>query len=362
MESNSFNETIGIWISDKKSQKLNWKELINTCAAFNYNVVKLDLDQSLDDQARIDVFLHKLTDIIAAADQGDPKASIIINRVEQFLSNHPEIVVIDPLESVRILLNRNCYYSILQDETSFSNQGIFTPNFAEFTYNVIERNIEIMKQRGVTFPLVCKPTLAHGSKSAHEMVIIFNEKDLGACKPPCVVQSFVNHNAVLHKVFLVGDRYHICERPSIKNFTSSENLDPIYYSTGEVCKADSQSTLSILDPHDNADITLTVNEEKIKSIIQVLRKKIGLLLAGFDVVIDNTTGNHAVIDINVFPSYDNFPNFFEHLLDSINNIRKANGHINGDCNGISDLTNRLNGLYNVGRDPVKYGVKGMNVD
>lgn len=139
-------------------------------------------------------------------------------------------------------------------------------------------------------------------------------------------------------------------------------MDPIYYSTGEVCKADSQSTLSILDPHDNADITLTVNEEKIKSIIQVLRKKIGLLLAGFDVVIDNTTGNHAVIDINVFPSYDNFPNFFEHLLDSINNIRKANGHINGDCNGISDLTNRLNGLYNVGRDPVKYGVKGMNVD
>lgn len=101
---------------------------------------------------------------------------------------------------------RYSYYSILQNEQSLRKQGIFTPNFAEFTTNNIEQNIEIMKQRGVSFPLVCKPTLAHGSKSAHEMIIIFNERGLSVCKPPCVVQSFVNHNAILHKVFLIGER------------------------------------------------------------------------------------------------------------------------------------------------------------
>lgn len=57
------------------------------------------------------------------------------------------------------------------------------------------------------FPIICKPTVAHGSKSAHEMVLVFNERDLNVCRPPCVVQSFVNHNAVLHKVFIIGNRF-----------------------------------------------------------------------------------------------------------------------------------------------------------
>lgn len=64
-----------------------------------------------------------------------------------------------------------------------------------------------MRERGVRFPIICKPTIAHGSKSAHEMVLIFNERELSVAKPPCVVQSFVNHNAVLHKVFFVGNRF-----------------------------------------------------------------------------------------------------------------------------------------------------------
>lgn len=34
---------------------------------------QLDLERAFEDQGKIDVFLHKLTDLIAAADQGDPK-------------------------------------------------------------------------------------------------------------------------------------------------------------------------------------------------------------------------------------------------------------------------------------------------
>ncbi|CAH2090330.1 unnamed protein product [Euphydryas editha] len=359
-----YEKSIGLWMSDKKSQKLNWKELIKACNSHGYNLVKLDLEQAFEDQGKIDVFLHKLTDVIAAADQGDAKAAKIIRRVEQYLSNHPNITVIDPLDNVRILLNRYYYYSILQDESSFKSHGIFTPAFAEFPTSNIKDNIEIMRERGVRFPVICKPTIAHGSKSAHEMILIFNERGLSVAKPPCVVQSFVNHNAILHKVFVVGNRYHICERPSLKNFYASEDLDPIFYSTGEVCKADSQSTLSILDPNDETGIKMHLNEEKVKDVIRVIRKKIGLILAGFDVVIDNTTGNHAVIDINVFPSYDNFPNFFEHLLDCIEDtIRKSNSDCSLEENGrIEDYggNHRPNGLINIG-DSHNYEVMGMNI-
>ncbi|XP_073956009.1 inositol-tetrakisphosphate 1-kinase-like [Choristoneura fumiferana] len=364
-ECRPFSKTIGVWMSDKKSQKLNWKELICVSNSHGYRIVKLDLERPLEEQGEIDVFLHKLTDVIAAADVGDPKASRIISNVEQYLSNHPNIAVIDPLDNVRILLNRYNYYSILQNEPTFSRHGIFTPAFAEFTTCNAQENLEIMRQRGVRFPIICKPTVAHGSKSAHEMILVFNERDLNVCRPPCVVQSFVNHNAVLHKVFIIGNRYHICERPSLKNFTASEDLEPIFYSTGEVCKADSQSTLSILDPHDETDLQMTLKEENIKQIIRVLRKEIGLILAGFDVVIDNLTGRHAVIDINVYPSYENFPNFFENLLncidETVNRTIVISGD-NGDCQDHHSVSQRLNGLINVAFSASKLGVTGMNIN
>lgn len=54
--------------------------------------------------------------------------------------------------------------------------------------------------------------------SCLQMAIIFSEEDLKDVKPPCVIQSFINHNAVLYKVFVVGDSYTVVERPSLKNF------------------------------------------------------------------------------------------------------------------------------------------------
>lgn len=54
--------------------------------------------------------------------------------------------------------------------------------------------------------------------SCPQMAIIFSEEDLQDIQPPCVIQSFINHNAVLYKVFVVGDSYTVVERPSLKNF------------------------------------------------------------------------------------------------------------------------------------------------
>lgn len=143
-------------------------------------------------------------------------------------------------------------------------------------------------------------------------------------------------------------RYHICQRPSLKNFYPSEDLEPIYYTTGEVSKASSQSTLSILDPNE-AQTEMDLNEDKIRMIIKVLRKRIGLLLLGYDIVIDNLTGKHALIDINVFPSYDTFPNYFENLLDCIEE-------------NVINVENRFNGFINVGDNSIQYDVTGMNIN
>jgi len=56
------------------------------------------------------------------------------------------------------------------------------------------------------------------------MSIVFSKSGLGDIKPPCVVQSFVNHNARLFKVFIVGRRRYIIQRPSIKNLTAGGDV------------------------------------------------------------------------------------------------------------------------------------------
>jgi inositol-1,3,4-trisphosphate 5/6-kinase/inositol-tetrakisphosphate 1-kinase len=53
------------------------------------------------------------------------------------------------------------------------------------------------------------------------MSIIFNEAGLVDCKPPCVAQTFINHNAVLFKIYVLGDEFKVVERPSLKNFYPS---------------------------------------------------------------------------------------------------------------------------------------------
>lgn len=52
------------------------------------------------------------------------------------------------------------------------------------------------------------------------MAIVFNQEGLSAIQPPCVVQNFINHNAVLYKVFVVGESYTVVQRPSLKNFSA----------------------------------------------------------------------------------------------------------------------------------------------
>lgn len=72
----------------------------------------------------------------------------------------------------------------------------------------------------IGFSTVCKPSVAHGSSEAHKMAVIFNEDGVQDCKPPAVAQTFINHNAVLYKIFCVGEKYVVVERPSLKNFYS----------------------------------------------------------------------------------------------------------------------------------------------
>ncbi|KAG8326682.1 Inositol-tetrakisphosphate 1-kinase [Homalodisca vitripennis] len=137
------------------------------------------------------------------------------------------------------------------------------------------------------------------------MMIIFNESGLADCKPPCVAQTFVNHNAVLFKIYVVGDKYRVVERPSLKNFYAS-NQASIHFDSHDVSKPDSTSSLTILDPEDMEQSMTSVSTDptKLAAIVEIVTERLGMSLLGIDVVVENSTGRHAIIDVNSYPISD----------------------------------------------------------
>lgn len=314
---------IGYWMSEKKSQKLNWTEFASVCRAHGYSLVKINLDIPLEKQGPFTVILHKLTDIIAQTIQGNPKAVAMIEEVETYIRNHPEVAVIDPLENVHKLLDRYVSYRIIH-ESDLEDIDVFTPIFVELTSDDVEANIQRLKSAGVSFPFVCKPSVAHGTSDCHKMTVIFSEAGVADCKPPCVAQTFVNHNAVLYKIYVVGDDYTVVERPSLKNFYPSDRPS-IHFDSHDVSKSDSSSSLSILDPEDEVQ-PVKADEKKLAAIVSTVRRELGMSLLGIDVVVENSTGRHAIIDINAYPGYDGYPGFFEGLMKCILKIVEDHKH------------------------------------
>ncbi|XP_044255155.1 inositol-tetrakisphosphate 1-kinase-like isoform X2 [Tribolium madens] len=288
---------IACWMSEKKIQKINWVEFEKTCKKHGFGLFKLDLNKSLESQGGPQV--PKL------------QCAKLIERVEEYIRGHPTLVVLDPIPHVRQLLNRYISYRKI-NSTNLHKYGIFIPNFCELNSTNLQ---EQLTNAGVSYPFICKPSLGHGSKEAHEMSLIFNERGLADCRTPCVAQSFINHNAVLYKIFIVGERHHFVERPSLKNFHACDE-DTIYFDSSDVSKAGSRSSLTLLEPHEIFD-KVEPNPEVLKRIAVTLRGEFGMDLLGVDVVIEKDTGKYAIIDINSYPGYDGFPDFYDALVDCI---------------------------------------------
>ena len=73
---------IGFWISDKKWKKLNVSLLEKLLSGQGHEMVRLDVEQSLEQQGPFGAIVHKVSDEIAKADQGDLSAQRRIRAFE----------------------------------------------------------------------------------------------------------------------------------------------------------------------------------------------------------------------------------------------------------------------------------------
>ncbi|XP_044023624.1 inositol-tetrakisphosphate 1-kinase isoform X2 [Siniperca chuatsi] len=271
---------VGYWLSEKKMKKLNFQAFADLCRKRGIEVV------------------------------------------QDYIDAHPETIILDPLPAIRTLLDRcKSYQLIHRIESCMQDERICSPPFMVLNSECSPDVLEQIKRQGLTFPFICKTRVAHGTNS-HEMAIIFSEEDLNDVKPPCVIQSFINHNAVLYKVFVVGDSYTVVERPSLKNFPAGPaDRKAIFFNSHNVSKPESSSDLTTRENVEG--VSQPPSDDVIRELSRSLRQALGVSLFGIDVIINNQTGQHAVIDINAFPGYEGVPEFFNDLLNHITSVLQS---------------------------------------
>uniref|UniRef100_A0A3Q0QZL1 Inositol-tetrakisphosphate 1-kinase n=1 Tax=Amphilophus citrinellus TaxID=61819 RepID=A0A3Q0QZL1_AMPCI len=250
---------VGFWFSDKKRRRMNLDAFVQFC---------IDLTQPLGPQGPFDIIIHKLSDVIVEAEHN---MTLLSFSLQSYVSAHPDTILLDPLPAMTQLLDR---FASCQKMSQLNSS-----------------------LRGDLQLHICKTRVAHGSYS-HEMCLLFSAASLADIHPPCVLQSFVNHGAVLYKVYVVGDKHCCVERPSIKNFPSGPcDRKTIFFNSHQVSKPESNSDLTSLD-----------------------EQMLGLALFGVDVIVNISTHTLTVIDINIFPGYEGMPQFFSSLLSHIQSV------------------------------------------
>ncbi|XP_028808884.1 inositol-tetrakisphosphate 1-kinase isoform X2 [Denticeps clupeoides] len=291
---------VGYWLSEKKLSRLNFTAFVDMCRKRGIEMIQLDLCQPLEDQGPLDVIIHKLTDQIVDADHNDSESQLMVQSFQDYIDAHPETVILDPMPAVRTLLDRGkAYHLISKLEECMEDDRICSPPFMLLRSECSTETLRQLQKHGITFPFICKTQVAHGTNS-HQMAIIFCDEDLKDIKPPCVIQSFINHNAVLYKVFVVGEAYTVVERPSVRNFPlGPTDRRTILFNSHHVSKPESSSHLTSRDYLDGQ--SRAPCSDVIQKILSYLRQSLGMSLFGIDIIINNQTGQHAVIDINAFP-------------------------------------------------------------
>uniref|UniRef100_A0A3Q3W001 Inositol-tetrakisphosphate 1-kinase n=1 Tax=Mola mola TaxID=94237 RepID=A0A3Q3W001_MOLML len=310
---------VGFCLSDKKRKRMNL-HAFHRCSLTDpslgeFFLSQIDLARPLVPQGPFDVIVHKLSDVIVEAEH-DSRSQQLLANFQSYVAAHPGTVLLDPLPAMTQLLDRFASYRIMTKlHNSLRDWRICSPPYLEIHSVSDPSSIQqaVMAQ-GLSFPIICKTRVAHGSLS-HEMSLIFSEGSLADIHPPCVLQSFVNHGAVLHKVFVVGDQHFCVERPSLKNFPSGPcDRETIFFNSHQVSKPESSSDLTAVSR------IVGVTSEAVAALVKELRVQLGMALFGVDVIINIQTHTLTVIDINIFPGYEGVPQFFSALLSHIESV------------------------------------------
>jgi len=268
--------------------------------------VSVDLNQPLEAQGPFHMLVHKITDELA--DQLNPLSQSKIQALEEYVHRHPDVIEVDQLSRQRPLVDRGEMSRLIQTINAElpPELGFFCPNFVIVQHKQDDYS-QLLSTAQVKFPVVCKTLQACGSKASHKMGIIFKQSELHTFATPFLIQEYINHNATIFKVFVIGDYLNTVRRKSLRNVDKTE-VDSLYFDS----QVPFPPHLTIEDSESNNLPLPPLNT--IKAIAQKIRTLLGLSLFGFDVINNIDSNTYACVDINYFPGYAGVPDVFNVFL------------------------------------------------
>jgi inositol-1,3,4-trisphosphate 5/6-kinase/inositol-tetrakisphosphate 1-kinase len=233
----------------------------------------------------------------------DSDAKRRVELLEQYKRHNPSCVITDSAQAVEFTTDRVLLDKAL--ETLDVTDGVGTVRYPRSV--VLDMDPALLNEQealleGFKFPAVAKPMNADGSPESHDMALVYSTAGLADLQlgKKIVLQEFVNHDAVLHKVYVIGDKVFVGVRPSLPNIDLAKTtLDYEYF--GRISSVE-------------ADISKPANAPSqllVEKACRELRKRLGLSLFGVDIITKTNTNEHFVIDVNYFPTYAGIPNVAE---------------------------------------------------
>ena len=167
--------------------------------------------------------------------------------------------------------------------------------------NIPEMIEEFKEFSHQNYPVIIKIQEASRNKYSHSFYVVNNEKGLeeglkyeGFQNIRLLFQELINHNEQLYKLYAIGSEWDIVIKTSVPMVKVTQG-DYFFFQTKMKFEQSSFTRFT----KDNL-----VEDEVFDIITREVGRSFDMTLFGIDMVLEETTGNVFLIDVNYFGSYE----------------------------------------------------------
>ncbi|TKY55207.1 Inositol-tetrakisphosphate 1-kinase 1 [Spatholobus suberectus] len=297
---------VGYALQPKKVESFLQPSLVDYAKQHGIDLVQIDPTTPLQQQGRFHCIIHKL------------HTQQWKKHLQEFSTNYPNTLIIDPPELVDRLHNRvSMLEAVTHLQISLENATVGVPRQVV----VNEPKAFDFDKMGLRFPVIAKPLAADGGAGSHELCLVFDREGLSALSVPTVLQEFVNHGGVVFKIYTAGQRVNCVKRKSLADI-SEERLRTLK----GALPFSRVSNLGVQDEEEEGGGGAVENAELppqslVGELARALREALGLNLFNVDVIRDGKEPTrYLVIDVNYFPGYAKMPSYEPFITDFLLDI------------------------------------------
>ncbi|KAK6914435.1 Inositol-tetrakisphosphate 1-kinase, N-terminal [Dillenia turbinata] len=269
----------------------------------------------------VDIVLHKATDEIVSIELSNSSESSYkvtysrgMQELERYVERHPECCIIDPLKSIFPVLDRIKIQQVLGGLAELRVPGHHTvrgPHFIKVdNFDNLDLEQRLLEAK-LSLPSIVKPQVACGVADAHNMAIVFRVEDFKDLQVPlpAIVQEYVDHSSTIFKFYVLGEKVFYAVKKSIPN---ADVLIKLYEDKAilfdslkslPTARESQQPGIGVQSKSNDESIDLEV----VACAATLLRKLLDLTIFGFDVVIQEGSGDYVIVDVNYLPSFKEVP-------------------------------------------------------